>query len=296
MIASRILGVGAYLPPKVWTNNDLTQFMDTSDEWIKQRTGIEERRWVGHNEKCAASDLAYEATLRALEASKTKKEEIDLIIFATLSADYYFPGSGCVLQTKLGLVGVPALDIRQQCSGFIYGMSFADAFIKSGQYKKILLVGAEVHSRALDKSTRGRDLAVLFGDGAGAVVIGPEIPGSPSKIFSTHLGLKIAGKMHTRMQMMPVQIFVNFCSLLKILRVPMVVPTQVGTGKISHNSCAENKIKKSKIPILDQLPKKLLNKIPFSEGKAIVFDGWNCSKRIDFFVFFAEVFALSQRH
>lgn len=189
MIGSRILGVGSFVPPQVWTNNDLTKLMDTSDEWIQQRTGIQERHWVGHNEKCGVSDLAYEASLKALSAANTKKEEIDLIIFATISPDYYFPGSGCILQTKLGLPPTAALDIRQQCSGFIYGMSVADAYIKSGLAKKILLVGAEVHSRALDKTTRGRDLAVLFGDGAGAVVIGPieAAKTTDSQIYSTHL-------------------------------------------------------------------------------------------------------------
>ncbi|MFL5815229.1 MAG: 3-oxoacyl-ACP synthase III family protein [Bdellovibrionia bacterium] len=184
---SRILGVGSYVPGNVWTNDDLSKLMDTSDEWIRQRTGIEQRYWVDQDSNTGASDLALEASLKALEAAKVKKEEIDLIIFATLSPDHDFPGSACFLQAKLGLPGIAALDIRQQCSGFIYGMSIADAFIKSGMYKKILLVGAEVHSKALDKTTRGREVSVLFGDGAGAAVIGAAEEGSKSKILSTHL-------------------------------------------------------------------------------------------------------------
>jgi 3-oxoacyl-[acyl-carrier-protein] synthase-3 len=179
--------VGSYVPGNVWTNNDLSKLMDTSDEWIRQRTGIEQRYWVDQNSDTGTSDLALEASLKALEAAKVKKEEIDLIIFATLSPDHDFPGSACFLQAKLGLSGIAALDIRQQCSGFIYGMSIADAFIKSGMYKKILLVGAEVHSKALDKTTRGREVSVLFGDGAGAAVIGAAEEGSNSRILSTHL-------------------------------------------------------------------------------------------------------------
>jgi 3-oxoacyl-[acyl-carrier-protein] synthase-3 len=184
---SRILGVGSYVPSNVWTNDDLSKMMDTSDEWIRQRTGIRQRFWVDQNSDTGASDLALEASLKALEAAKVKKEEIDLIIFATLSPDHDFPGSACFLQAKLGLPGIAALDIRQQCSGFIYGMSIADSFIKSGMYKKILLVGSEVHSKALDKTTRGREVSVLFGDGAGAVVIGAADEGSKSRILSTHL-------------------------------------------------------------------------------------------------------------
>jgi 3-oxoacyl-[acyl-carrier-protein] synthase-3 len=184
---SRILGVGSYVPSNVWTNDDLSKLMDTSDEWIRQRTGIEQRFWVDPNSNTGASDLALEASLKALEAAKVKKEEIDLIIFATLSPDHDFPGSACFLQAKLGIPGVAALDIRQQCSGFIYGMSIADSFIKTGMYKKVLLVGAEVHSKALDKSTRGREVSVLFGDGAGAIVMGAADAGSKSRILSTHL-------------------------------------------------------------------------------------------------------------
>ncbi len=187
MIRSRITGIGSYVPSRVVTNDDLKQYMDTSDEWIRQRTGIEERHWV---EGETNSDLALKATERALIAAKLDKSKIDLIILATLSPDHDFPGTGCYLQAKLGLPGVPALDIRQQCSGFLYGLSIADQFIRSGMYQNILLVGSEVHSVGLDKSTRGRDVTVLFGDGAGAAVISrTEVKdaGKDAYVYSTHL-------------------------------------------------------------------------------------------------------------
>lgn len=180
---SCILGVGHYLPSKKVTNDDLSKLMDTSDEWIQQRTGIRQRYWV--EGLTNTSDLALEASLRALESSKVKKEEIDMIVFATLSPDHDFPGTGCFLQEKLGLAGIPAIDIRQQCTGFIYGVSIADQYIRSGTMNKILVVGSEVHSKGLDLTSRGRDVAVLFGDGAGAVVMGAAQ--DESQIYSTHL-------------------------------------------------------------------------------------------------------------
>jgi len=170
MIYSRILGVGGYVPEEVVTNENLRSYLDTSDEWIRQRTGIQERRWVSGTMN--TSDLAVVASERAIAAAGISKSDVDLIVFCTLSPDHEFPGTACFLQAKLGMNGIPALDIRQQCSGFIYGMSIADAFIRSGTYKNVLLVGSEVHSKWLDKSTRGREVTVLFGDGAGAVVIG----------------------------------------------------------------------------------------------------------------------------
>lgn len=187
---SKILGVGSYVPPNVWSNDDLTRLMDTSDEWIQQRTGIKQRHWVDFNSTTCSSDLGVLAAERAMAQANTKKEEIDLIIFATLSPDHEFPGTACFFQEKFGVHGIPALDVRQQCTGFIYGLSIADQFIKSGMYRKVLLVGAEVHSKGLDRSTRGRDVSVLFGDGAGAAVIGVG-EGSrdfkASQIYSTHL-------------------------------------------------------------------------------------------------------------
>lgn len=166
-----ITGTGRYLPPRVVTNDDLTKWMDTSDEWIQQRTGIEERHWVPEEGGVGSSDLALEASKIALKRAGWKPDDIDLIIFATLSPDIFFPGSGCLLQHKLGLSSTPALDIRQQCTGFLYGLTTADAYIRSGFANRILLACAEVHSTGLDISTRGRDVAVIFGDGAGAVCL-----------------------------------------------------------------------------------------------------------------------------
>lgn len=188
MYRSEIAGVGMYVPEDIYTNNDLSKFMETSNEWIIQRTGIEERRWVKPD--VTTTDLALKASEEAIKNAGIDKKDIDCILFATLSPDHDFPGAACFLQPKLGLTEVPAIDVRQQCSGFLYGMSMADAFIRMGQYKTILLVGAEVHSKGLDKTTRGRDVAVLFGDGAGAAIIRrTEVkdPKKDSHIMTTHL-------------------------------------------------------------------------------------------------------------
>ncbi len=166
-----IKSTGRFLPERVIRNEDLVQWMETSDEWIRQRTGIEERRWVPEEGGVGVSDLGLEASKIALERAGWDAGDIDLIIFATLSPDIFFPGSGCLLQDKLGLKSTPALDIRQQCTGFLYGLEISDAYIRSGLARRILLVGSEVHSTGLDISTRGRDLSVIFGDGAGAVCI-----------------------------------------------------------------------------------------------------------------------------
>lgn len=166
---AKISGVGAYVPENVFTNFDLEKMLDTSDEWIQQRTGIVKRHWV--SPETATSDLALKASEEALADAGLKAQDIDMIILATLSPDHDFPGCGCFLQHKLGLSDIPAFDIRQQCSGFIYGLSMAKCFIESGQYQNILLVGAEIHSKGLDKTPNGRNVAVLFGDGAGAAVI-----------------------------------------------------------------------------------------------------------------------------
>ncbi len=171
MMKAVIRGTGRWLPPRKISNHDLAQWMETSDEWIIQRTGIEERYWVAEEGGMGASDLGLEASRLALERSGWQADDLDLIIFATLSPDYFFPGSGCLLQAKLGLRDTPALDIRQQCTGFLYGLATADAYIRSGMAQRILLVGAEVHSTGLDVSTRGRDVSVIFGDGAAAVCL-----------------------------------------------------------------------------------------------------------------------------
>jgi 3-oxoacyl-[acyl-carrier-protein] synthase-3 len=169
---STITGIGHYVPKNVVTNQDLTKVMETSDEWIRERTGIEERRYITAGKE-TTSTLAMEASLKAIADAGIDKEEIDFIVFATLSPDYYFPGAGVLLQRELGIAKteIAALDIRAQCSGFVYALTTADQYIKSGMYKKILVVGAEVHSVGLDFSTRGRNVSVIFGDGAGAVIL-----------------------------------------------------------------------------------------------------------------------------
>lgn len=185
---SKITGVGGYVPPRTITNHDLSQFMETSDEWITQRSGIKERRWALPEQTNA--DLALEATNLALKDAGLDKKDLGMIIFATLNPDYFFPGNGVFLQDKMDVPGIPALDLRQQCSGFVYALSVADQFIKSGMYEHILVVGSEIHSRGLDKTTRGRDVTVLFGDGAGAVVMSRTQVKDPAKdayIYSTHL-------------------------------------------------------------------------------------------------------------
>ncbi|MFA6013249.1 MAG: beta-ketoacyl-ACP synthase III [Desulfobacteraceae bacterium] len=164
-----IKSTGRYIPSRLVTNEDLTHMMETTDAWIRERTGIEQRYWIPEGEIIGASDLGLEASKIALEKAGWKAQDLDLIIFATLSPDIFFPGPGCLLQHKLGLSSTPTIDIRQQCTGFLYGQSIADAYIRSGLANKILFVGAEVHSTGLDKTTRGRDVAVIFGDGAAAV-------------------------------------------------------------------------------------------------------------------------------
>ena len=184
MTRARILGVGRYLPERRVTNFDLAKMFDTSDEWVQQRTGIVERRFAEEGVYC--SDLALEASRDALKSAGMKAEDIDFIIFATLSPDHYFPGNGCYLQAKMGLSEIGCMDIRNQCTGFIYSLAVADAFVRLGMYKRILVVGAEVHSSGLNFTDEGRDVAVIFGDGAGAVIVGPSE--DPSRgILSTHL-------------------------------------------------------------------------------------------------------------
>jgi 3-oxoacyl-[acyl-carrier-protein] synthase-3 len=184
-VFSTILGVGSYLPSRIVRNADLSSYMDTSDEWIRTRTGIEQRHWVEGT--TSTTDLALEASKKALENAGVSAQEIDLILLATTTPDHELPPAACFLQRKLGVTGIPAMDIRQACASFVYGMSIADAFIRVGKYRKVLLVGAETQSKALDKTTRGRDVAVLFGDGAGACVIGATEDPFSGRIFSTHL-------------------------------------------------------------------------------------------------------------
>lgn len=181
---SRILGIGMAVPKKVVTNHDLAKVMETSHEWIVERTGIEQRHWVEPGETGAS--LGAAASTQALERAGVDAKDVDLIIYATLSPDYNFPGTGVFVQRALGMKEIPCLDIRQQCTGFIYGLSIADAYIRTGMFKTVLLIGSEVHSTGLDISTAGRDVTVLFGDGAGAVVIGRAPEDAPG-ILSTHI-------------------------------------------------------------------------------------------------------------
>ncbi|MAV04950.1 MAG: 3-oxoacyl-ACP synthase [Flavobacteriaceae bacterium] len=171
MFNSKIIGLGYYLPENVVTNNDLSKILDTNDEWIQERTGIKERRWIDPKTDDTTSTMAVKASKIAIERSGLKKEEIDFIIFATLSPDMYFPGGGVRVQDMLGIPTIGALDVRNQCSGFVYSLSVADQFIKTGMYKNILVIGSENHSGGLEKSTRGRGVTVIFGDGAGAAVL-----------------------------------------------------------------------------------------------------------------------------
>lgn len=180
---SMILGTGHHVPPKVVTNFDLQKIFDTSDEWVRQRSGIEERHYA--EGECGPSDLAYEASLCALEAARLKPGDIDCIIFATLSPDYYFPGSGVLLGRRLGLPGVPAFDVRNQCCGFLFSLQVADSFIRAGTYRRVLIGCAERHSAGIDFSDRGRHVTVLFGDGAGAAVLGPS-PDERHGVLSIH--------------------------------------------------------------------------------------------------------------
>ncbi len=174
MLRAKIAGVGFHVPENVVTNDDLTQFMDTNDEWIQERTGIKERRWVTRGKDTTAT-LAAKASRIAIERAGLEAKDIDFIVFATLSADYYFPGAGVILQRELGIAEteIGAIDIKTQCTGFVYAMSVGTQYIETGMYKNVLVVGAEVQSMALDLSTRGRGIAVIFGDGAGAVVLQP---------------------------------------------------------------------------------------------------------------------------
>jgi 3-oxoacyl-[acyl-carrier-protein] synthase-3 len=210
MIRAKILGLGSYVPERVVKNEEIpyldndhvrqdTIQTQTNDEWIRARTGIEERRYAPNDGSWTTSDLGVEAAKRAIEDAGLTPKDIDCIIFATLSPDIHFPGTGVFLQSKLGIDGeggCACYDIRQQCSGFVYGLEMADAFVRAGKYEHVLIVGAELHSNALEYTTRGRDVMVLFGDGAGAVVVGKEESDDPkSGVIYTHCQADGAGAM-----------------------------------------------------------------------------------------------------
>ena len=185
MHQSKIAGIGMYVPENIVTNNDLKKYMETSDEWIQERTGIQERRYAHRTEETTAT-MGIAAAKIAIERAGITAQDIDFIIFATLSPDYYFPGCGVLVQRALQMKEIGALDIRNQCSGFVYALSVADQFIKTGMYKNILVIGSEKHSFGIDFSTRGRNVSVIFGDGAGAVVL-QRASTEGQGILSTHL-------------------------------------------------------------------------------------------------------------
>jgi 3-oxoacyl-[acyl-carrier-protein] synthase-3 len=186
MYNSKIIGLGKYVPDNVVTNADLSKLMDTNDEWITERTGIKERRWAEKGSGDTTATMGVKAAKQAIERAGIDKDDIDFIIFATLSPDMYFPGPGVQVQHALDIKTVGALDVRNQCSGFVYALSVADNFIKTGMYKNILVIGSELHSHGLDKTSRGRGVSVIFGDGAGAAVLTREEDNSKG-ILSTHL-------------------------------------------------------------------------------------------------------------
>ncbi len=186
MYNSKITGLGYYVPDNVVTNDDLSKIMDTDDAWIQERTGIKERRHVVKGDGDTTTTMGVKAAKIAIERAGISKDDIDFIVFATLSPDYYFPGPGVLVQRDLGIKTVGALDVRNQCSGFIYGISVADQYIKSGMYKNVLVIGSELHSHGLDMTTRGRGVSVIFGDGAGAAVLSRE-EDTNKGILSTHL-------------------------------------------------------------------------------------------------------------
>ncbi len=186
MYNSKITGLGFFVPNNVVTNDDLSKIMDTNDEWIQERTGIKERRHVLPGSKETTTSMGVKAAKIAIERAGIHKDEIDFIVFATLSPDYYFPGPGVLVQRDLGIKTVGALDVRNQCSGFVYGISVADQYIKSGMYRNVLVIGSEIHSKGLDMTTRGRGVSVIFGDGAGAAILSRE-KDTTKGILSTHL-------------------------------------------------------------------------------------------------------------
>ena len=185
--SSYISGVGHFVPPRVVTNDDLTQYMDTNDAWIRERTGIESRHWVEEGDGNTTSTMGAAAAKIAMERAGVGPKDIDHVIFATLSPDYYFPGCGVQVQEILGLDTVGALDVRNQCSGFVYAVSGADQFIKTGMYKNILVIGSELQSGGLNLSTEGRGTAIIFGDGAGAIILSRSDNPEESAIMSSHL-------------------------------------------------------------------------------------------------------------
>jgi len=187
LVRSRISGTGMYVPDRVVTNDDLTELMDTTDEWIQQRTGIRERRWIEEGQTPA--DLAHAAAVAALDDAGLEASDLDCILLATLSPEHHFPGTSFFLQNRLGLDQTPCIDLHAQCTGFLYSLSFAESLVAAGRYNRVLVVGAEVHSTGLDMTTEGRDVSVIFGDGAGAVIVeANRDENDPGEILGMRLG------------------------------------------------------------------------------------------------------------
>jgi 3-oxoacyl-[acyl-carrier-protein] synthase-3 len=215
---ARILGTGSAVPDRVVSNDELSRLIDTSDEWIVERTGIRERRWVPEGSGIGSAALGAQAARRALESAGVAPEQIGLIVFATLSPDHDFPGNGVLLQRELGIRAPATLDIRQQCNGFLYGLSIADAYIRAGLHDHVLVVAAEVQSTGLDLSDRGRDMTVIFADGAGAAVVGPASD-ERSLILSTHLHVDGAHAQHL------------WCEFPSSRAMPRLTPSALAEGR-----------------------------------------------------------------
>jgi 3-oxoacyl-[acyl-carrier-protein] synthase-3 len=186
MFTSKITGLGYYVPENVVTNDDLSKLMDTNDAWIQERTGIKERRHIKKGDGNSTSVMGVKAATIALDRANLSPKDIDMIVFATLSPDMYFPGGGVEVQEMMEMRTIPALDVRNQCSGFVYAISVADQFVKTGMYNNVLVIGSENHSGGLDFTTRGRSVSVIFGDGAGAAIVSRNESGKGG-ILSTHL-------------------------------------------------------------------------------------------------------------
>lgn len=241
MLRTTILGLGSYVPERVVTNDELAYLdarhvrreerqIDTSDEWIRKRTGIEERRYVPNDESTACSDLAVHAARAALADAGCEAKDVDCIILGTLSPDIHFPGTAVFVQQKLGIAsdeGCACFDIRQQCSAFLYGLQMADAFVRTGTYRRVLLVGSELHSHSLDYTTRGRDVTVLFGDGAGAMLLGPEETDDPKRgVLYTKVGADGSGAMDLHLKVFEVHRMPHFFTA-EMLSDPALAPSLV---------------------------------------------------------------------
>jgi len=254
---AKIVGVGHYVPERIVTNNELSELMDTNNEWIIERTGIEERRFIDPS-KDTVANMAAKAAKIAAERANVEISDIDFIIFATITPDYFFPGSGVLLQRELGLAGIGALDIRNACSGFIYALSIGEQYIKTGTYKNILVIGGEIQSTALDLTTRGRNTAVIFGDGVGAVILQPS--DDDSGVLSTHLHadgryaeelyVKDPGSSRPREERQPEQILDTSTYKVHMNGSMVFKHAIVNFSDVIHEALDKNNLKKEDIDLL----------------------------------------------